>query len=225
MARNRRAIQVIGLIVITLAGWGCARQAAISLSGPDAIYYQSAERQAAAIRRGDITSTQLLDLYLARIKRYNAKINAVVALDEKGARARAAEADRALAQGKPWGPLHGLPMTVKDVYDVKGMANTSGSPEFKDHRPQHNAIAVQRLVDAGAIVFGKTNTPARGADYQTYNQLFGVTNNPWDLSRTPGGSSGGAAAALAMGFTPVGTGERHRGLPARAGQLYRGLWP
>ena len=110
-------------------------------------------------------------------------------------------------KGQNWGPLHGLPMTVKDVFEVVGMPATSGDPLLKDYIPKSNAIAVQRLIDSGAIIFGKTNVPYHGADIQSYNEIYGTTNNPWDLSRTPGGSSGGAAAALAAGFTPLELGS------------------
>jgi amidase len=160
-----------------------------------------------AIRRGEITSLNLLNLYLDRIQRYNDDINAVVALDIAAARMRAAEADKALAQSQEWGPLHGLPMTVKDVFEVVGMPATSGDPVLKDYIPKRNAIAVQRLIDAGAIIFGKTNVPYHAKDIQCYNEIYGTTNNPWDLSRTPGGSSGGSAAALASGLTPLELGS------------------
>ncbi|MEJ2448714.1 MAG: amidase family protein, partial [Anaerolineales bacterium] len=168
---------------------------------------KSATELASEIRSGEITSLDLLNLYLNRIERYNNEINAVVALDIAAARARAAEADKALAQGKIWGPLHGLPMTVKDVFEVVGMPATSGDPTLKDYIPTRNAIAVQRLIDAGAIIFGKTNVPFHALDIQTYNEIYGTTNNPWDLSRTPGGSSGGSAAALAAGFTSLELGS------------------
>jgi amidase len=160
-----------------------------------------------AIRHGEITSIELLNLYLDRIQRYNNDINAVVALDITAARARAVEADKALAQGQDWGPLHGVPMTVKDVFEVVGMPTTSGDPVLKGYIPKRNAIAVQRLIDAGAIIFGKTNVPYHAMDIQSYNEIYGTTNNPWDLSRTPGGSSGGSAAALAAGLTPLELGS------------------
>ena len=171
------------------------------------VYFKSATELTSAIRRGEIKSLDLLNIYLDRIQRYNKDINAVVALDIAAARARAAEADKALAQGQDWGPLHGLPITVKDVFEVVGMPATSGDPSLKDYIPQHNAIAVQRLIDAGAIIFGKTNAPYHAMDIQSYNKIFGTTNNPWDLSRTPGGSSGGSAAALAAGFTSLELGS------------------
>ena len=173
----------------------------------DQFVYKSATELTRAIRRGEITSVDLLNLYLGRIERYNGDINAVVAMDIESARKRAAKADKALARGEDWGPLHGLPMTVKDVFEVAGMPATAGDPLLKDYIPQRNAFAVQRLIDAGAIIFGKTNVPYRARDIQSFNRIYGTTNNPWDLSRTPGGSSGGSAAALAAGFTPLELGS------------------
>jgi amidase len=169
--------------------------------------FGSASEMVAAIRQGRITSVALLNLYIDRIKRYNDDLNAVVALDVDAARERAAAADKALASGESWGPLHGLPMTVKDVFEVVGMPATSGDPRLKNHIPNRNAVAVQRLVDAGAIILGKTNVPYHAMDIQSYNDIYGTTNNPWDLSRTPGGSSGGSAAALAAGLTPLELGS------------------
>jgi amidase len=170
-------------------------------------HFSSAAEMVKAIREGQTTSIELLNLHLDRIQRYNDGINAVIALDVDAARKRAAEADKAIEEGKDWGPLHGLPMTVKDVFEVVGMPATSGDPKLKDYIPKRNAIAVQRLIDAGAIVFGKTNVPYHGMDVQSYNEIYGTTNNPWDLSRTPGGSSGGSAVALAAGFTPLELGS------------------
>src|SRR5262249_8357495 len=113
----------------------------------------------------------------------------------------------ALAKGDLWGPLHGLPMTIKESFDVVGMPTTWGLPELKDNFPKRNAVAVDRLLAAGAILFGKTNVPAMLADWQTFNDVYGTTNNPWDLRRVPGGSSGGAAAALAAGLTGLEIGS------------------
>jgi amidase len=169
--------------------------------------FQSARNLAAAIRRGKITSRELLDLYLTRIEQYNPKLNAIIAMDVEAARKRARQADAALKKGTVWGPLHGLPMTIKESFDLIGMPTTWGLPELKDHRPARNALAVQRYIDAGAIVFGKTNVPTMLADWQTFNDIYGTTNNPWDVTRVPGGSSGGAAVALAAGLTGLETGS------------------
>ena len=110
-------------------------------------------------------------------------------------------------EARVWGPLHGLPMTVKDSYDVAGLPTTWGVPELRDNVPTTNAVAVDRLLAAGAVIFGKTNIPYNLADFQSYNDIYGTTNNPWDLERVPGGSSGGAAAALAAGLTGLEAGS------------------
>ena len=161
----------------------------------------SASELAAGIRAKEWSSRELLDLYLDRIDRLDGPVNAVVTLDADRARVAADAADVALARGDAVGPLHGLPITIKDAIETEGIRSTGGAVELTDHVPTRDAPAVARLKDAGAVVFGKTNLPRWSADFQTYNELFGVTNNPWDLQRTVGGSSGGAAAAVAAGFT------------------------
>ncbi|MHA1538276.1 MAG: amidase [Alphaproteobacteria bacterium] len=176
-------------------------------SAPEDIFFRPAVDLLAMLRAGEIGCRELLDLHIARVERLNPGINAVVALDVERARKRADEADAALAKGEDWGKLHGLPMTIKDSFETAGLATTSGSPELAKHVPISDAVAVARLKAAGAIVFGKTNLPTYAADVQTYNQVFGVTNNPWDTSRCAGGSSGGAAAALAAGLTPLELGS------------------
>src|SRR5207249_3019978 len=120
---------------------------------------------------------------------------------------RARAADRALGRKQVWGPLHGVPMTIKESYDVVGMPTTWGVPDFKGNLPPRNALAVDRLLGAGVVLFGKTNVPIYLADWQSYNAVYGTTNNPWDLGRTPGGSSGGSAAALAAGLTGFDAGS------------------
>jgi amidase len=169
--------------------------------------YRGAAALSQAIRVGDISSRALLELFLERVGRLNPAINAVVTLDAERARQRADAADAALARGKIWGPLHGLPMTVKDTLEVAGIRTTAGAPQYAQHVPQTDATAVARLIEAGAIIFGKTNTPTLAMDLQSYNPIFGTTNNPWDLARTPGGSSGGSAAALAAALTPAEVGS------------------
>jgi amidase len=166
-----------------------------------------ASELAAAIRARRISSRELLEAYLARIERINPAINAVVTLDAERALAAADAADRATLAGADLGPLHGLPVTIKDAIETAGIRSTGGAPELAAHTPAVDAPAVARLKQAGAIVFGKTNVPRWSGDIQTYNELFGTTNNPWDASRTTGGSSGGAAAAVAAGLTSfeVGT--------------------
>jgi amidase len=169
--------------------------------------FRSAKQLASLIRRKKVGCLELLDFYLERIERYNSKINAIIFMDVEAARRRAKAADKALTRGKVWGPLHGLPMTIKDSYDVVGMPTTWGVPEYKDNYPEENAIVVDRLINAGAVLFGKTNVPFYLADWQTFNEIYGTTNNPWDVSRVPGGSSGGSAAALAAGLTGLEAGS------------------
>ena len=159
------------------------------------------------LNNGEISSTELLNLFVEQMDAHNPTINAVIETDLDAAMARAKAADEARANGENWGSLHGLPMTIKDTFEVVGMRTTAGAASLKDHRPKTNAAAVQKLIDAGAIVWGKTNTPPYAMDIQTYNDLHGVTNNPWDVSRTCGGSSGGSAAALAAGFTTLELGS------------------
>lgn len=160
-----------------------------------------------ALGAGDVSSREVLDAHLERIERLNPTINAVVALDEQRARTQADAADDARSRGEELGPLHGLPMTVKDSFETEGLTTTSGAPELAGHVPARDAEAVARLKAAGAIVFGKTNLPVYAGDWQSYNDVHGLTRNPWDLDRTVGGSSGGAGAALAAGFTTLELGS------------------
>jgi amidase len=163
--------------------------------------FRPAKQLAALIRGKKVGCLELLETYIARMEKYNPRLNAIIATDLASARRRARAADRALARKEVWGPLHGVPMTIKESYDVVGMPTTWGAPELKDNHPKRNALAVDRLLGAGAVLFGKTNVPLYLADWQSYNSIYGTTNNPWDVSRVPGGSSGGAAAALAAGLT------------------------
>jgi amidase len=160
-----------------------------------------------ALEGRTISSRELLELHLERIDRLDPAINAVVTIDEERATAEATSIDDARAKGEHLGPLAGLPITIKDAIATAGMRSTGGAIELAEHVPVEDAAVVARLRNAGAVVFGKTNLPRWSGDYQTTNEMFGTTNNPWDLGRTPGGSSGGAAAAVAMGFTSfeVGT--------------------
>ncbi|MCC6436632.1 MAG: amidase [Acidimicrobiales bacterium] len=164
----------------------------------------SATELAARIRRGALSSRELLEHYLGRIERLNPSVNAVVTIDADSARRAAAAADEAFAHRADdgdLGPLHGLPTTIKDAIATAGMRSTGGATELADHVPTHDAPAVAKLRDAGAVVFGKTNLPRWSGDAQSFNTMFGTTNNPWDLTRGPGGSSGGAAAAVSVGMT------------------------
>lgn len=165
------------------------------------IAFRSASELTEALRNKEISSRELLEEYLSRVARFGPGLNAVVTLAEEEARRRALAADEALARGELWGPLHGLPMTVKDAIETAGIRTTGGVPELADHVPDTDADTVARLRDAGAVIFGKTNVPVGSSDWQSFNPIFGCTNNPWNVDRTPGGSSGGSAAALAAGLT------------------------
>jgi amidase len=169
--------------------------------------YMTAIELAQKIHQRGISSREALDHLLARVEKLDPRINSVVTIDAERARREADAADAALARGQVRGPLHGVPMTIKDSFQTAGMRTTSGAPELADFVPQEDAWPVARLREAGAIIFGKTNLPIYAGDLQSYNEVFGTTNNPYDLSRTPGGSSGGSAAALACGFTPLELGS------------------
>ncbi|MCS5634884.1 MAG: amidase [Myxococcota bacterium] len=169
--------------------------------------FQSATELASLIKAGKIGCLELLEYFLARVERFNPALNAIVVLDTERARQRAREADEALARGEIWGPLHGVPMTIKESYNVAGTPTTNGRPEMKDNIAPEDALSVQRLKAAGVVLFGKTNVPLNLADFQSYNDVYGTTNNPWNPERIPGGSSGGSAAALAAGLTGFDSGS------------------
>jgi amidase len=171
------------------------------------IAFASARRLAGMVRRRKAGCLELLEHFLRRVEKYNPALNAIIATDLPAARRRARAADRALKRGETWGPLHGVPMTVKESYDVIGYSTTWGLPEYKDKILTRNALTVDRWLESGVTLFGKTNVPVLLANTQTFNSIYGVTNNPWDPSRTPGGSSGGAAAALAAGLTGIEAGS------------------
>ena len=174
----------------------------------DDIAFASATRLARMIARRKIGARELLELYLARTRALNPALNAVVVLNAAPARRRADALDKlTTSRGERLGPLHGVPMTVKESYDVKGLPTTCGFPEHLARRARVDALAVQRLQAAGAVVFGKTNVPVALADWQSFNPVYGTTNNPWDVTRVPGGSSGGSAAALAAGLTGLEIGS------------------
>jgi amidase len=154
-----------------------------------------------AIRTRQVSAAEVLESQLAQIAKHNPALNAIVTLDEEGARQRAKEADEALARGESWGPLHGLPITIKDIFEVAGMRSTASYKPLEKHIPEQDASAVARLRAAGAIILGKTNLPVLASDFQTDSLLFGRTNNPWDVNRTPGGSTGGGGAAVAAGLS------------------------
>jgi amidase len=174
---------------------------------PANLPFQTAKQLASAIRKKKIGCLELLDLYLKRVEAHNPSLNAIIATDIDGARKRAKAADKAVKSGKKLGPLHGVPMTIKESYNVTGLPTTWGFPPLKDNVAKSNALVVQRMLDAGVTLFGKTNVPLWLGDYQSFNDIYGTTNNPWDLTRTPGGSSGGSAAALAAGLTGIEAGS------------------
>ena len=169
--------------------------------------FASASALARKIANREIGCVELLEFYFSRVDRLNAALNAIIVERREEAVARAKAADSALAKGECWGPMHGVPMTVKESYDVAGTPTTWGTPPMKDNIAAKDALSVARLKDAGVVIFGKTNVPLFLSDFQSYNDIYGTTNNPWDVGRTPGGSSGGSAAALAAGLTGIETGS------------------
>ncbi|ATL66246.1 amidase [Nocardia terpenica] len=168
--------------------------------------YRTAEQTLAALRAGEVTSVELTEASIARIEKYDGAVNAICVPDFERARAAAREADAARARGEDR-PLLGLPVTVKESYNIAGLPTTWGIPEFAGYLPEEDALQVSRLKAAGAVLLGKTNVPLVLRDWQSYNDIYGVTNNPWDLDRSPGGSSGGSAAALAAGYGALSLGS------------------
>ena len=171
------------------------------------IVFSSTTQLAAAIRAGHVSATEVLEAHLAQIATHNPALNAIITMDAERAYERAHEADEALARGQVWGPLHGVPFTLKDAHATAGMRTTTGFPPL-DHVPHEDSVVTARLKAAGGILLGKTNVAMMLADpAQSSNPIFGRTKNPWNIECTPGGSSGGAAAALASGMTPfeIGT--------------------
>ena len=167
---------------------------------------RTATELAAGLRAREFSAREVMESHLARIAEVNPRVNAIVTLLEPELALAAADAaDRAPSASR--GMLHGLPVAVKDLEDTAGMRTTYGSPLFASHVPDADSLVVERLGGAGAIVIGKTNTPEFGAGSQTFNAVFGATRNPWDLTKTPGGSSGGAAAAVASGMLPFADGS------------------
>lgn len=193
-----------------------SRREAIAMSAAAAAQAQSrmpelcrmtAVELARLLRAKKASAREVLDAHLQQIERVNPKVNAVITLVAEAARERARQADEAAAKGRFLGPLHGLPVAHKDLQDTKGIRTTYGSPIFKDHVPAQNTLTVERIFQAGAVPVGKTNVPEFGAGSQTFNPVFGATKNPYDLTKTCGGSSGGAAVALACGMVPIADGS------------------
>jgi len=169
--------------------------------------FSTAIELARRIRSCEVSVTEVVQAHLAQIERVNPKVNAIVTLTAERALAEAREKDAALARGAAAGPLFGLPVAHKDLVPTRGIRTTYGSRIYRDHVPDQDALLVERLRGAGAITFGKTNTPEFGAGSQTFNEVFGRTLNPYDLAKTCGGSSGGAAVALACGMVPIADGS------------------
>ncbi|HCP33206.1 MAG: amidase [SAR324 cluster bacterium] len=191
------------------------------------IVFLSASEMAKKIREGALTSVEVVEGHLSQIYAFNPQVNAVVTVDAEGALERANKADQAFQKGKLWGPLHGVPFTVKDHFSTQSIRTTSGFGPLADMVPENDSTVVARLKEAGAILLGKTNMPPLATCCGTTNLIFGRTNNPWDLNRTVGGSSGGSAAALATGMTPIEVGSDQGGsirIPAHYNGIF-GLKP
>lgn len=202
---------------------GLADQPGAFLSMDDDVCLLPAYMLADRIRSRSLRASDLLDACFRRIDRLDRLLGAIVVRQEEKARRRADEADRAIARGEVWGPLHGVPITVKESFDVAGLPTTFGLSAMRDNVALTDAVAVSRLVGAGANLLGKTNVPVQLADWQTSNPVYGVTRNPWDPDRSPGGSSGGSAVALASGFSALELGSDIGGsirMPAH----FCGIW-
>ncbi|MFD0440325.1 amidase [Streptomyces chartreusis] len=185
--------------------------------------FQSAADQLSALASGEVSSEELLEVYLSRIDTHNKKLNAIVTLDVERARRDARHADAQRADGAELGPLHGLPITLKDSYETAGLRTVCGRPDLKDNVPDQDAEAVRRLRTAGAVIIGKTNMPPGNQDVQADNPVFGPTRNPWNTARTSGGSAGGGAVATAAGLTALDFGSEIGGstrIPAHFNGLY-----
>ena len=169
--------------------------------------FASLTKAVEAIREGNISSLELTEHIIRRNEKYNPALNAIVTFTKAEAIAQAKAADEAFARGDVLGPLHGVPITIKDCFDVAGVRTTAGAKSLSDHVPEEDATTVFRLKEAGAVVLGKTNVPIYAGDWQSYNEAFGTTNNPWNLEVTPGGSTGGGAAAVAAGLSYLSLGS------------------
>ena len=174
---------------------------------PETICELSAASMARRIRAGELSAREVTEAHLRRIGEVNPRVNAIVTLVAEKALDAAAEADESQARGAALGPLHGLPVVHKDLQPTKGIRTTWGSPLFRDFVPEADSLLVERTRAAGAITLGKSNTPEFGAGSQTFNRVFGATRNPWDLTKTCGGSTGGGAVSLACGMAALADGS------------------
>lgn len=202
MNRSTRRQALIGMAATAIAKGG-----APSPSVSSSLHWMSTVEMARLIRAKKLSAREALAGHLKQIERVNPKVNAIVTLVPELAQRAAAKADEMQARGAKLGPLHGLPVAHKDLRETRGIRTTFGSPLYRDYVPTENDLIIDRLQDAGAITLGKTNTPEFGSGSQTFNTVFGTTLNPWDLTKTCGGSSGGAAVALACGLVPVADGS------------------
>jgi len=208
---RRELLRIGGFAALGLAGEALAASPASAATGDD-ITAMTARALVAAIRARSLSAVEVMTAYLDRIERVNPPVNAIVAMpDREGLLVQAAEADRAVARGNRLGALHGLPHAVKDLVAVRGLRFTQGSTIFRDRVAPADALQAERLREAGVIFIGKTNTPEFGLGSHTYNGVYGLTRNPYDLSRSAGGSSGGAAAALVLDLLPVADGSDYAG--------------
>ena len=169
--------------------------------------FSTASQLAHSIRSREVSSVEVIEAHLDRIRKHNSPLNAIATLNEEQARERAREADAALARGEIWGPLHGVPVTIKDSFETEALTTTSSYKPLAHYRPRQDATVVARVRAAGAILLAKTNLPELALDIQSASPIFGRANNPWDLERTPGGSTGGGAAAVAAGLSPLEIGS------------------
>jgi amidase len=183
------------------------RASAMPVPQTNELFYMPAVELAARIRRRDVSAREVMQVHLAQIERVNPRVNAIVTLVGDRAMADAARADEATARGGQLGPLHGLPIAHKDLVDTAGIRTVRGSPFYRDNVPTRDAAIITRLKAGGALTVGKTNTPEFGAGSQTFNTVFGPTRNPYNTEKTCGGSSGGAAVALATGMVPIADGS------------------
>jgi amidase len=174
---------------------------------PDSLVFAPAHELARAIRAREVSAVEVLEAHLQQIAQHNPTLNAIVTLDTERARQRAQEADAALARSEIWGPLHGVPVTIKDAFETAGLRTTSSYKPLAKYLPQQDATVVARLRAAGAIILAKTNMSMLATDFQSNSPVWGRANNPWDVQRTAGGSSGGSAAAVAAGLSPLDIGS------------------
>jgi len=179
---------------------------AVAASAASEWDFRSIAQLSEALQAGKISACELLEQTIARIEALDPRFNAVVVRDFDRANDAARAADVALARGEVR-PLLGVPVTLKEPFNIVGLPSTWGFPQFRNFLPKDDALVVTRLKQAGAVIVGKTNIPIGLRDFQSYNDIYGTTNNPWDVGRSPGGSSGGCAAALAAGFGPLSIGS------------------